>query len=115
MNERAGDRPAWQRLLTGTALTAAFAVGVAWGARAYGRSIVFAFSVNWVLMVWAMASGWWDAAGWLSFFNVLHNGYPVLSMRQLRARLDAVPVRPPSTRVQPAASVGAGLDDPPTD
>jgi hypothetical protein len=42
------------RLLTGTALTVAFAVAVVWGARAYGRSIVFAFGVNWVLMVWAI-------------------------------------------------------------
>ena len=31
-----------------------FAVAVVWGARAYGRSIVFAFGVNWVLMVWAI-------------------------------------------------------------
>ena len=167
----------WIRLLTGAALTVTFAVAVVWGARAYGRSIVFAFLVNWVLMmwaimfasnvvplrlpaqyyaarpfekagrvydilgvrwyrralrpvlwsvnpahlrsqpagratmiegtkdaetghlfillaitgitVWALASGWWDAAGWLLLFNVLHNGYPVLSMRQLRARLNA--------------------------
>jgi len=45
---------AWIRLLTGTALTVSFAVAVVWGARAYGRSIVFAFGVNWVLMVWAI-------------------------------------------------------------
>jgi hypothetical protein len=152
-----------------------FGVAVVWGARAYGRSIVFAFGVHWVLMmwaimfasnvaplrlparyyvtrpfekggrvydllgvrwyrralrpmlwsvnpgllrsqpaarettiertkdaetghlviffvvtaltVWALASGWWDTAGWLLLFNLLHNGYPVLSMRQLRARL----------------------------
>lgn len=165
----------WVRLLIGTALTVAFGVAVVWGARAFGRSIVFAFGVNWVLIawaimfasnvvplrlpacyyairpfektgrvydvlgvrwyrralrsvlwtvnpallrtkpseretmiegtkdaetghlfilvaitgitVWALASGWWDAAGWLLLFNLLHNGYPVLSMRQLRARL----------------------------
>jgi hypothetical protein len=41
------------------------------------------------ITVWAFASGWWDAAGWLLLFNLLHNGYPVLSMRQLRARLNA--------------------------
>jgi hypothetical protein len=39
------------------------------------------------MAVWALASGGWDSAGWLMLFNVLHNGYPVLSMRQLRARL----------------------------
>ncbi len=168
-------KPAWIRWLTGIALTVGFAVAVVWGARAYGRSIVFAFGINWVLMmwaimfasnvvplrlplryyatrpfeqggrvydllglrwyrramrpvlwsvnpanirsqpearetmiegtkdaetghlciflaitaitVWALASGWWDTAGWLVLFNLLHNGYPVLSMRQLRARL----------------------------
>jgi hypothetical protein len=37
---------------------------------------------------WALASGWWDTAFWLLLFNLLHNGYPVLSMRQLRARLN---------------------------
>jgi hypothetical protein len=41
------------------------------------------------ITVWALASGWWGAAGWLLLFNLLHNGYPVLSMRQLRARLNA--------------------------
>jgi hypothetical protein len=29
------------------------------------------------LTVWALASGWWDTAGWLLLFNLLHNGYPV--------------------------------------
>ena len=32
--------------------------------------------------------GWWDAAGWLLFFNILHNAYPVLSLRAVRARAD---------------------------
>jgi hypothetical protein len=165
----------WIRLLIGTALTATFAVAVVWAARVYVRSIVFAFGINWALMiwaimfatnvvrlrlparyydtrpfenggrvydrlgvrwyrralrpvlwsvnpalfrsqpaarettiegtkdaetghlfiflaitaitVWAVASDWWDTAGWLLLFNLLHNGYPVLSMRQLRARL----------------------------
>ena len=177
MADQPRHKAAWIRWLTGTALTVAFAVAVVWGARAYGRSIVFAFGVNWVLMmwaimfasnvvplrlpaqyyvtrrfekggrvydllrvrwyrralrrvlwsvnptllrsqpagretmiehtkdaetghlfillaiigitVWALASGWWDGAGWLLLFNLLHNGYPVLSMRQLRARLNA--------------------------
>ena len=40
------------------------------------------------ITVWTLVSGWWNAAGWLLLFNVLHNGYPVLSMRQFRARLD---------------------------
>ena len=177
MANRPRHKAGWIRWLVGTALTVTFAVAVVWGARAWGRSIVFAFGVNWVLMmwaimfasnvvplrlpaqyyatrrfektgrvydilgvpwyrralrrvlwsvnpallksqpaaretmiehtkdaetghlfillvitgitVWALASGWWDAAGWLLLFNLLHNGYPVLSMRQLRARLKA--------------------------
>ena len=30
--------------------------------------------------------GWWDTAGWLWFFNIVHNAYPVLSLRAVRAR-----------------------------
>jgi Glycosyl-4,4'-diaponeurosporenoate acyltransferase len=193
MADQQRQKAAGIRLLTGTALTVTFAVAVVWGARAYGRSILFAFGVNWVLMVWAimfassvvplrlpaqyyvtrpfekagrvydllgvrwyrralrpvlwsvnpallrsqpaeretmiertkdaetghlfillaitgitvwaLASGWWDAAGWLLFFNLLHNGYPVLSMRHLRARLNAGSNRLPNKRLQPAASV----------
>jgi hypothetical protein len=192
MTDQPRHKAAWIRLLTGMALTATFAVAVVWGARAYGRSIVFAFGVNWVLMMWAimfasnvvplrlpaqyyatrpfekagrvydllgvrwyrralrpvlwsvnpallksqlaaretmiestkdaetghlfillvitgitvwtLASGWWDAAGWLLLFNLLHNGYPVLSMRQLRARLNAGSNRLSSARVQPSAA-----------
>jgi hypothetical protein len=37
----------------------------------------------------AAALGWWDSVAWLLLFNLLHNGYPVMSMRQLRARLVA--------------------------
>jgi len=183
MADQPRHKAAWIRWLVGTALTVTFAVAVVWGARAYGRSIAFAFGVNWVLMmwaimfatnvvplrlpaqyyvarrfekggrvydlvgvrwyrralrrvlwsvnptllrsqpaaretmiehtkdaetghlfillaitgisVWALASGWWDAAGWLLLFNLLHNGYPVLSMRQLRARLNSVSTRLP--------------------
>ena len=32
--------------------------------------------------------GWWDTAGWLLFFNIVHNAYPVLSLRSVRARAD---------------------------
>jgi Glycosyl-4,4'-diaponeurosporenoate acyltransferase len=193
MADQPRHNAAWIRLLTGTALTVTFAVAVVWGARAYGRSIVFAFGVNWVLMVWAImfasnvvplrlpaqyyaarpfekagrvydllgvrwyrralrpvlwsvdpallrsqpaaretmiertkdaetghlfillvitgitvwafVSGWWDAAGWLLLFNLLHNGYPVLSMRQLRARLSAGSHLLPKKRLRPAASL----------
>jgi hypothetical protein len=40
------------------------------------------------ITVWAAAHGWWDTVPWLRAFNILHNGYPVLSMRQFRARLE---------------------------
>lgn len=32
--------------------------------------------------------GWWDTAGWLLLFNIVHNAYPVLSLRSVRARAD---------------------------
>ena len=32
--------------------------------------------------------GWWDTAGWLVLFNILHNAYPVLSLRYIRVRLE---------------------------
>jgi hypothetical protein len=32
--------------------------------------------------------GWWDTAGWLLFFNIVHNAYPVMSLRAVRARAD---------------------------
>jgi hypothetical protein len=43
------------------------------------------------ITLWTLVSRWWDTAAWLLLFNVLHNGYPVLSVRQLRARLDRPP------------------------
>ena len=54
------------------------------------------------ITVWALASGWWDTAGWLLLFNLLHNGFPGLSMRQLRARLNAGSHRLPNRRLQRA-------------
>lgn len=36
----------------------------------------------------ALRSRWWGAAAWLLLFNLLHNAYPVLSLRQIRGRLD---------------------------
>lgn len=39
------------------------------------------------ITLWASASGWWYSVAWLLLFNILHNAYPVLSMRQIRARL----------------------------
>jgi len=40
------------------------------------------------ITLWAAANRWWDAVAWLLLFNLLHHGYPVLSVRQIRARLD---------------------------
>jgi len=190
MVERPRLKPARSRLLIGTLATVTCAAIVGLSARSFGRSIVFAFGVNWVLSawatilglhvaplrlpapyystrpfekggrvydrlgvrwyrqalrrvlwsvnpallrsqpaaqetmiegtkdaetghllifvlitgmtVWAFVSGWWGSAGWLLLFNLLHNGYPVLSMRQLRARISRV--RPKSSRaLQPDA------------
>jgi hypothetical protein len=172
------------RWLRATHITIWFAVMVAWGAWAFGRTVAYAFGINWLLIAWAiwighvlesrsgawdgiscrlpdsyyalrpfekggriynflgvrwyqrllrrvlwsvkpallrtesgarqtmirathgpeaghlliflvilaitlrpLVSGWWDTVGWLLLFNVLHNLYPVLSVRQIRARL----------------------------
>jgi hypothetical protein len=45
------------------------------------------------LTVRAAALGWWDSVAWLVLFNLLHNAYPVMSMRQIRARLAQRPRR----------------------
>ena len=45
------------------------------------------FVVILAITLWAFISGWWDAVGWLLLFNLLHNAYPVLSLRQIRGRL----------------------------
>jgi len=54
MADQARHKAAWIRWLNGTALTVAFAVAVVWGARVWGRSIAFAFGVNWLLIIWAI-------------------------------------------------------------
>jgi hypothetical protein len=51
-----------------------------------GHLVIFVAIMGFTL--WAVGSGWWDTAAWLLLFNLLHNGYPLLSMRQIRARLD---------------------------
>jgi hypothetical protein len=45
------------------------------------------FLVIFAITLRPLISGWWDTVAWLLLFNVLHNLYPVLSVRQLRARL----------------------------
>ena len=57
------------------------------------RSILFAFAINWALMSLAFVvrvqRGWRDTAGRLLLFNLSHNAYSVLSLRHVRARLEA--------------------------
>jgi hypothetical protein len=197
MTDRLQRDARWTRFVSGTIITICFAVVVVWSARSYGRTLGFAFGVNWILMawaislgrvlesrsgswnglshrlpacyyvtrpfekggrvydrlgvhwyrrllrpllwsmnpallksqrgarqamirathdpeaghliifvviigitVWALVSGWWDTAAWLLLFNLLHNGYPVLSMREVRARLTGEGKRP-DDRTQP--------------
>lgn len=50
-----------------------------------GHVIIFVVIIG--ITLWALVAGWWDTAAWLLLFNVLHNLYPVLSVRQIRARL----------------------------
>lgn len=40
------------------------------------------------IALFTLVRGWWNTAAWLMLFNVLHNAYPVLSLRQIRARLN---------------------------
>jgi hypothetical protein len=51
-----------------------------------GHLIIFVVII--AITSWALVLGWWDTVAWLLLFNLLHNGYPVLSMRQVRARLN---------------------------
>jgi Glycosyl-4,4'-diaponeurosporenoate acyltransferase len=185
MTDRLPHAARWTQLVSGTLISIGFAVVVVWSARSYGRTLYFAFGVNWILMAWAillgrvlesrsgawdglshrlpasyyvtrpfetrgrvydylgvrwyqrllrpwlwstkpallrsqpgtrqtmiratqdpeaghliifvviiaitswaLVLGWWDTVAWLLLFNLLHNGYPVLSMRQVRARLN---------------------------
>ncbi len=47
-----------------------------------------AFILVMVLSGASAFAGWFDTAGWLMFFNVLFNGYPVMLQRFNRLRLD---------------------------
>ena len=51
-----------------------------------GHLIIFIVILG--ITLWPLISGWWDTVAWLLLFNVLHNAYPVLSLRQVRARLN---------------------------
>jgi hypothetical protein len=51
-----------------------------------GHLIIFVVIL--VITLWIFLSGRWNAVAWLILFNLLHNGYPVLSLRQIRARLN---------------------------
>lgn len=41
-----------------------------------GHGIIFLLMLG--LTFYALAQGWWDAAGWLTLFNLIFNAYPVL-------------------------------------
>ena len=185
MTDRPQQESRWSRFILGVLITIIFAGVVVWSTRSYGRTVGFAFGINWILMawaislgrvlespkgrcnglsirlpecyyvirsfeksgqlydylgvrwyrrllrpwlwsvkpallrsqpdarqtmvratrdpeaghlvilvaivgitLWALVHGWWDTVAWLLLFNLLHNGYPVMSMRQIRARLD---------------------------
>jgi hypothetical protein len=51
-----------------------------------GHLIIFVVIAG--ITIGALVRGWWDTAAWLLLFNLLHNGYPAMSMRQIRARLE---------------------------
>jgi hypothetical protein len=71
------------------------------------------FIVLGAVAVDAVCRGWWDTAGWLLLFNILHNAYPVVSLRYVRVRtahLFGQPSEQAPGRLRIAVSwVGAGL------
>jgi hypothetical protein len=112
MADQPRHQAAWIRLLTGTTLTVTFAVGVVWGARAYGPSIVFAFGVNWVLMMWAImfasnvVSPRLPAQYYVTRrFEKARRAYDVLGVRWVRRALRPVlwSINPALLKSQPAA------------
>jgi hypothetical protein len=48
---------------------------------------VIMFLVVVLVIVHAVARGWWDAAAWTLLFNIVINAYPVMLQRYNRARL----------------------------
>jgi hypothetical protein len=60
------------------------------------------FLVITAIIVRALFYGWWGSAWWLFVFNMLHNGFPVMSMRQIRARLASRADRRPTDVTQHA-------------
>jgi hypothetical protein len=51
-----------------------------------GHLVIFVVILG--ITSWALLSRAWPAVAWLLLFNVLHNAYPVVSLRQIRARLE---------------------------
>jgi hypothetical protein len=49
---------------------------------------VWIFLLALPLVLYAVARGWWDAAGWLLLVNTLLNLYPVMQQRMIRGRLE---------------------------
>jgi hypothetical protein len=49
---------------------------------------VWIFLLALLLVLYAVARGWWDAAGWLLLVNTLLNLYPVMQQRMIRGRLE---------------------------
>jgi hypothetical protein len=52
-------------------------------------SHLFIFLIILAFMLYALANGWFSAAGWLLIFNMLINGYPVILQRYNRVKLQS--------------------------
>jgi hypothetical protein len=48
----------------------------------------WAFTFTTPLVFYELIHQWWDGFGWLLLFNAIFNVYPVLHLRQVRARLE---------------------------
>ena len=57
MTDRSHQDAGWAPFVSGTLITIGFAVVLIWGARTYGRTVGFAFGVNWILMAWTISLG----------------------------------------------------------
>jgi hypothetical protein len=68
MTDRPQRHARWSPFVIGTLGTIGFAGMVVWCARSYGRTVGFAFGINWILIAWAIwlsrvlesRSGAWD-------------------------------------------------------
>jgi len=78
----------WHRYRPGPSASATLVAATEGSETAHLLIFIVLAAVSGVFVRW----GWWDTAGWLLFFNIVHNAYPVLSLRAVRARVERLRV-----------------------